>query len=232
MNVRRLTIAIPVFNEERRVEAALKEVLDTTFPVDVEIIVVDDGSTDRTRAILSSMSLPGHVRVIEHPENRGKGAALRTALAEAAGDVFVPFDADLEYAPNDLRLLLTPLIDGEADVVFGTRAFGSHTAFNYWFVVGNRVLTTWTNILFNCYLSDMETCFKMARTDVLRSLDLRSDGFDIEPEVTAKILRAGYRPFEIAIQYKARTREEGKKITWRDGLRALWIVARIRFVGR
>jgi dolichol-phosphate hexosyltransferase len=145
--------------------------------------------------------------------------------------VFVPFDADLEYDPSDLPACLSPLIRDDTDVVFGTRAFGSHTAFSFWFVMGNKLLALWTNVLYNCYLSDIETCYKMVRTDVLRSLDLRSDDFDIEAEMTAKLLRAGHRPFEVPINYKARTRAQGKKIEWQDGVRALWVIARIRFTG-
>lgn len=228
MSVAKLTIAVPVFNERERVSHALKELLGTPFPVPVEIIVVDDGSSDDTADVLASMGLPEHVRVLRHERNRGKGAALRTAIAEASGDVFVPFDADLEYDPADLIKVLQPLIQEDADVVYGTRAFGSHTAFNFWYVVGNRMLTLWANVLFNCYISDLETCYKMARTRVLRSLDLRADGFDIEPEVTAKLLRAGYRPYEVPISYKARSRAQGKKINWLDGVRALWVVFKVR----
>jgi glycosyltransferase involved in cell wall biosynthesis len=232
MAVQKLTVAVPVYNERERVGRALKELLSTPLPVESEVIVVDDGSTDGTWEELQQLSLPEHVRLLRHPRNRGKGAALRTALEVATGDVFVPFDADLEYDPADLPGLLQPLIRGETDVVYGTRAFGSHTSYSFWYVVGNKLLALWANILFNCYISDLETCFKMARTDVLRSLGLRARSFDIEAEVTAKLLRAGYRPHEVPIRYKARTREQGKKISWRDGLVALWVVARIRFLGR
>jgi glycosyltransferase involved in cell wall biosynthesis len=232
MPVSKLSIAVPVYNERERVGQALKELLSTPLPVETEVIVVDDGSTDGTWEQLAQLPLPDQVRLIRHKENRGKGAALRTALEAATGDVFVPFDADLEYDPSDLAGCLVPLIRDDADAVFGTRAFGSHTAFSFWFVMGNKLLALWTNVLYNVYLSDIETCFKMVRTDVLRSLDLRSDDFDIEAEVTAKLLRAGHRPFEMPINYKARTREQGKKIEWQDGVRALWVIARIRFSGR
>jgi len=232
MPVSKLSIAVPVYNERERVGQALKELLSTPLPVETEVIVVDDGSTDGTWEQLAQLPLPDQVRLIRHKENRGKGAALRTALEAATGDVFVPFDADLEYDPSDLAGCLVPLIRDDADVVFGTRAFGSHTAFSFWFVIGNKLLALWTNVLYNVYLSDIETCFKMVRTDVLRSLDLRSDNFDIEAEVTAKLLRAGHRPFEMPINYKARTREQGKKIEWQDGVRALWVIARIRYSGR
>lgn len=229
MSIERLTIAVPVYNERERVEPALKELLATDFPVEVEVIVVDDGSSDGTRDLLGRLPLPPNVRVVLHERNQGKGAALRTALDAASGDVFVPFDADLEYKPEDLVRCLQPIIEGEGgDVVYGTRAFGSHTSFNFWYVVGNKLINLWANVLFNCYISDLETCFKMVRTDVLRSLGLRANGFDIEAEVTAKLLRAGYRPFEVPIDYKARTRAQGKKINWRDGVIALWTVLRIR----
>ena len=229
MPVSKLTIAVPVYNERARVARALKELNSTPFSVETEIIVVDDGSTDGTWEELAQLMLPEQVRLVRHPENRGKGAALRTALEAATGDVFVPFDADLEYDPGDLAKCLQPLIRDDADVVYGTRNFGSHTAFSYWYVLGNKFLNTWANVLFNCYISDLETCFKMVRTPILRTLDLRSDGFDIEAEVTAKLLRAGHRPYEVPISYKARTRAQGKKIAWQDGVIALWVIAKVRF---
>jgi glycosyltransferase involved in cell wall biosynthesis len=231
MSVHRLTIAVPVYNERERVGPALKELLSTSFPVEVEIVVVDDGSSDGTAETITSIALPDNVRLIRHEKNQGKGAALRTALAAATGDVFVPFDADLEYQAADLVRCLEPMIAGETDLVYGTRAFGSHTSFNFWYVVGNKFLNLWANILFNCYISDLETCYKMARTQVLRGLDLRANGFDIEAELTAKLLRAGHRPFEVPIGYKARSREQGKKISWMDGVIALWTIAKIRFAG-
>ena len=230
--MRKLTVAVAVYNERQRVGRALKELLSVSIPVDLEVLVVDDGSTDGTWDELQSLSLPEQVRFIRHGRNRGKGAALRTALEAATGDVFVPFDADLEYDPADLARLLEPIIQRDADAVYGTRAFGSHTAYSFWYVVGNKMLCLWTNVLFNSYISDLETCFKMVRTSVLRSLRLRSDSFDIEPEVTAKLLHAGYRPYEMAISYGARSRAEGKKIRWLDGVIALWTVLRVRLVGR
>lgn len=229
MAIQKLTIAVPVFNERERVGPALKELLSTEFPVETEILVVDDGSLDGTWEYLQSAPLPENVRVVRHQRNRGKGAALRTALDAATGDVFVPFDADLEYDPADLVRCLVPLRDGDTDVVYGTRAFGAHTSFSFWYVVGNKLINLWANMLFNCYLSDLETCYKMCRTDVLRSLGLRAQGFDIEAEVTAKLLRDGHRPFEVPVSYKARSRAEGKKINWRDGVIAIWTVAKIRF---
>jgi glycosyltransferase involved in cell wall biosynthesis len=227
--VHRLTIAVPVYNERERVGPALKELLSTSFPVEVEILIVDDGSVDGTAETIAALPLPENVRLIKHARNKGKGAALRTALAEATGDVFVPFDADLEYQASDLVRCLEPLIAGEAELVYGTRAFGSHTSFNFWYVMGNKFLNLWANILFNSYISDLETCFKMAKTSILRGLNLKTSGFDIEAEVTAKLLRAGYRPFEVPIGYRARSREQGKKISWEDGIIALWTITRVRF---
>jgi glycosyltransferase involved in cell wall biosynthesis len=231
MPVSKLTIAVPVYNERERVAAAMKELLSTPLPVETEVIVVDDGSVDGTWEQLVHMALPDSVRLIRHERNRGKGAALRTALEVATGDVFVPFDADLEYDASDLAACLAPLIRDDTDVVYGTRAFGSHTAFSFWFVMGNKLLALWANVLFNCYISDLETCYKMVRTDVMRTLGLRSDDFDIEAEITAKLLRAGHRPYEVPINYKARTRAQGKKIQWQDGIHALWVIARIRLTG-
>lgn len=228
MSASKLTVAVPVYNERARVERALKELLSVTFPVEVEVLVVDDGSTDGTAQTIESLGLPPHVRLIRHPRNRGKGAALRTAIAEATGDVFVPFDADLEYDPHELPALLRPILDEDVDVVYGTRAFGAHTAFSFWYVVGNKVIVLWANILFNSYISDLETCYKMVRTDVLRSLALKSDSFAIEAEITGKLLRRGYRPFEVPISYRARSRAEGKKIQWWDGVVALWTLMRAR----
>lgn len=228
MPVSKLTIAVPVYNERERVGRALKELLSTTLPVESEVVIVDDGSTDGTWEELAMLGLPDQVRLIRHKQNRGKGAALRTALEAATGDAFVPFDADLEYDPRDLLRVIEPILDGKTEVVFGTRTFGSHSAFNFWYVVGNRFINLCANVLYNCYISDLETCYKMVSTEVLRSLGLAANGFDIEPEVTAKLLRAGFRPYEVPITYAARSRSQGKKINWRDGVMALLTLVRIR----
>lgn len=230
VSVSKLTIAVPVYNERHRVERALKELLSVEFPVEVEVVVVDDGSSDGTSDIIRGLHLPPHVRLVEHRRNQGKGAALRTALDAASGDVFVPFDADLEYDPHDLPRLLEPLIgDTDVSVVYGTRAFGSHTAFSFWYVLGNKMIVLWANILFNSYISDLETCYKMVRTDLLRSLKLGSNSFAIEAEITGKLLKRGHRPYEVPISYRARSREQGKKIQWWDGVIALWTTAKARF---
>jgi glycosyltransferase involved in cell wall biosynthesis len=163
--------------------------------------------------------------VFTQPRNQGKGAAIRSAAEHATGDYMVILDADLEYDPQDIPKLLDPVLDG---LVYGNRTFGSHSSFSFWYVMGNKAVTTFANMLFNCYLGDLETCFKLMPVELYRSLNVRSKGFGMEAEVTGKLLRRRYRPYEVPISYRARTREEGKKITWRDGVEALWIIARER----
>ena len=163
-----------------------------------------------------------------HPRNRGKGAAVRTAAERATGSHIVMCDADAEYSPEDLPALLRPVLAGEAEVVFGTRSFGSHTAYSFWFVLGNKGVTFVANALFNSWISDLETCYKLMPLPLYRSLRVRSAGFGMEAEITGKLLRRGIRPYEIPISYRARTRAEGKKLSWRDGVEALWILGRIR----
>jgi len=221
-----LSVLIPVYNEERTLERLLDAVEER--PEVSELVIVDDGSTDRTPEILSGRDFKVPVQIIRHERNRGKGAALRTAIAAATGDVALVQDADLEYDPAEFPLLLAPIERGRAEVVYGSRSFAAHSAYSFWFVIGNKLVTLWTNVLFNSYLSDMETCYKLMPLSVWRSLDLRSDGFDIEPEITAKLLRSGRRIYEVPISYAARGRVEGKKLTWRDGVMALWTLSRIR----
>ena len=221
-----LSVLIPVYNEERTLERLLDAVEERAEVS--ELVIVDDGSTDRTPEILSGRGFKVPVQVIRHERNRGKGAALRTAIAAATGDVALVQDADLEYDPAEFPLLLAPIERGRAEVVYGSRSFAAHSAYSFWFVIGNKLVTLWTNVLFNSYLSDMETCYKLMPLSVWRSLDLRSDGFDIEPEITAKLLRSGRRIYEVPISYAARGRVEGKKLTWRDGVMALWTLSRIR----
>ena len=221
-----LSVLIPVYNEERTLERLLDAVEER--PEVSELVIVDDGSTDRTPEILSARTFKARTQVIRHDRNRGKGAALRTAIAAATGDVALVQDADLEYDPAEFPLLLAPIERGRAEVVYGSRSFAAHSAYSFWFVIGNKLVTLWTNVLFNSYLSDMETCYKLMPLRVWRSLDLRSDGFDIEPEITAKLLRSGHRIYEVPISYAARGRVEGKKLTWRDGVTALWTLSRIR----
>jgi glycosyltransferase involved in cell wall biosynthesis len=223
----KLSILMPVYNEAHRLPEALKQALDVDYPCEVEFVVVDDGSRDATPDILRGLDYP-RVRPIRHGRNLGKGAAIRTAVARAAGDYLVILDADLEYDPNDIPRLLEPVLAGKATVVYGNRTFGSHSSFSFWYVMGNKAVTTFANMLFDCYLGDLETCFKLMPVDLYRSLDVRSRGFGMEAEVTGKLLRRRIRPYEVPNSYTARTRAEGKKITWKDGVAALRIIVRER----
>lgn len=227
----KLSVLVPVYNEAATLNAALKRVLDVDYPCDVEVVVVNDGSVDGTAAILDAIDDP-RVTVVHHPVNRGKGAAIRTAAESAGGDYMIICDADLEYAPEEIPSLLAPVLAGEAKVVYGTRTFGSHTAYSFWYVLGNKGVTLFANVLYDCWISDLETCFKLMPLPLYRELDVRSAGFGMEAEVTGKLLVRGYRPYEVPISYKARSREEGKKLTWKDGVEALWILTRERARGR
>jgi glycosyltransferase involved in cell wall biosynthesis len=225
-----LSILMPVFNERDTVERAIDDALTVELPVDRrELIVVDDGSSDGTRELLSDRTWPDELKLVRHDRNLGKGAALRTALRQATGQFATVFDADLEYRAADIALVVRPLVSGEANVVFGTRAWASHTAYSFWYVVGNKAVTLATNVLYDCYISDVMTCHKAMRTELLRSLALRERGFAIEPEIAARVLRAGERIYEVPIDYRARTREQGKKLTALDGLRVLRTLVRCRF---
>ncbi|MFI6779671.1 glycosyltransferase family 2 protein [Micromonospora sp. NPDC050276] len=222
-----LSILMPVYNEAERVAEALKQALAVQYPCEIEIVVVDDGSTDETAEILGRMD-DARLRVVTHPRNAGKGAAIKTAVESARGEYMVILDADLEYDPQDIPKLLEPVLDGHATVVYGNRTFGSHSAYSFWYVVGNRGVTTAANVLFNSYIGDLETCFKLMPVELYRSLNIRSRGFGMEAEVTGKLLRRRIRPYDVPITYRARGRAEGKKITWRDGVEALWILGRER----
>ncbi len=223
----KLSILMPVYNEQERVGEAVKQALAVPYPCDIELVVVDDGSRDGTADILNACDDP-RLKVHTHPRNAGKGAAIRTAVAAAEGTLMVILDADLEYDPNDIPALLRPVLDGRATVVYGNRTFGGHSAYSFWYVMGNKGVTTAANILFNAYVGDLETCFKLMPVSLYRSLDIRSAGFGMEAEVTAKLLRRKIRPYEVPISYTARGRADGKKITWRDGVEALWILGRER----
>ncbi len=224
-----LSILMPVYNERERVQRAITEVLDTELPDQFELIVVDDGSTDGTREILREGDWGERVRLFEHAHNQGKGAAIQTALAQARGDYAAIFDADLEYDPEDLALLMPPLLDGRANASFGVRAFDGYTSHSFLFVLGNKGVTLACNVLYNVYLHDIMTCHKMIRTDVFRSLSLRSAGFAIEPEITARLVQKGERIYEVPVHYRARATDEGKKLTALDGFRVIATLLRCRF---
>jgi dolichol-phosphate hexosyltransferase len=223
-----VSILMPVYNEAATVEEAIREVVEAQLPAAVELIVVDDGSTDGTRELLESRTWPDNVSVVMHEQNRGKGAAVRTALGHASGDFSAIFDADLEYDPNDLNQLLEPLLAGEANAVFGTRAFAGHTSHSFLYVLGNRVVTLFCNVLFNVYIGDIMTCHKAIETELFKTLGLRANGFTIEPEITARLLQAGERIFEVPVRYRARTHPEGKKLTSKDGLLVIGTLVRCR----
>lgn len=215
-----LSVIIPCYNEEQTIAAILERVRSVNL--DKEIIVVDDHSCDRTPEILQSLAVHmPELRVIRQTTNRGKGDAVRTGLAAARGELVVIQDADLEYDPEDYYELVKPIVSGAVDVVFGSRFSGRHTGMYFWNAVGNKFLTFLTNFLYNSWISDMETCYKVTRTDIMRSLRLKSNDFRIEPEISAKVLKLGYRIYEVPISYMGRTYEEGKKIKKIDGLKAI-----------
>jgi glycosyltransferase involved in cell wall biosynthesis len=224
-----LSILMPVFNERATVEAAVEDALSAELPVpSLELVIVDDGSTDGTRELLSSHEWPENVKVIHHERNLGKGAAVRTGLQHATEDFAAILDADLEYRAADLADVLEPLLSGEAHVVFGTRAWTSQSSFSFWYVMGNKAVTMATNVIYNCWISDVMTGHKAMRTELFRSLPLREPGFAIEPEIAARVLRSGERIHEVPIHYRARSREAGKKLTAVDGLRVLRTLIRCR----
>jgi glycosyltransferase involved in cell wall biosynthesis len=223
----RVSFLIPVYNEERTVGAVVE--LLRGLDLDRQIVVVDDGSTDGTPQVLEA--LVGDDLVLLRKENGGKGSAVRAGIPLVDGDVVVIQDADLEYDPRDVPALIAPIADGVADVVYGSRLIGGRPqrAHLFWHRVGNRFLSLVAGVLYNTTLTDMETGYKAFRVEVLRSLDLREDSFGIEPEITGRICRANLRIYELPIAYYGRTYAEGKKITWRDGFRALWVLVRVRF---
>ena len=223
----KLSILMPVYNEEERVADAVKQALAVDYPCEIELVVVDDGSRDGTSEILGRVD-DARLRVITHQRNAGKGAAIKTAVDNAEGEYMVILDADLEYDPQDIPRLLEPVLDGRATVVYGNRTFGSHSSYSFWYVMGNKGVTLAANVLYNSYIGDLETCFKLLPVELYRSLQIRSRGFGMEAEVTGKLLRQRIRPYEVPISYRARGREEGKKITWKDGVEALWILTRER----
>jgi glycosyltransferase involved in cell wall biosynthesis len=222
---------MPVYNERSTLRAALERLLNTDLPVGLQVLVVDDGSTDGSSDTIEDLIDGETVQLLTHPRNRGKGAAIQTGIAHATGDIFTILDADLEVDPANYRHLLTPLSRGDARVVYGTRFFGPHNAYSYWYVIGHRFLAHVASLLFNTWLTDVYTCFKMAETDVWRALELKNDGFAIEAEITAKLLRSGERIHEVTIDYWPRGRADGKKIRWTDGFYAVWTLIKIRTFG-
>jgi glycosyltransferase involved in cell wall biosynthesis len=222
-----LSVVMPVFNEKATIDEIIRRTL--AVPLRVQLIVVDDCSTDGTRDMLASLQRELGFTLVLQSKNAGKGAALRRGFQEVHGDLVVIQDADLEYSPEEFPELIDLIRQGRADVVYGSRFLGRHRVFMFTHYMGNRALTMFTNILYNTMLTDMETCYKVMRTEVLRSMTLEANGFGIEPELTAKIFKRGYRVYEVPITYDGRGYDEGKKIGWRDGFVALWVLLKFRF---
>jgi glycosyltransferase involved in cell wall biosynthesis len=222
-----LSVVMPAYNEKDTIEEIIRRV--QAVPLRTQLIVVDDCSTDGTREILVRLQRELDFMLLLQPENRGKGAALRRGFEAVHGDLVVIQDADLEYSPEEFPQLIELICQGRADVVYGSRFLGRHRVFLFTHYAGNRLLTLLTNVLYNTMLTDMETCYKVMRAEVLRSMTLNSNGFGIEPEMTAKIFKRGYRVYEVPITYDGRGYDEGKKIGWRDGVVALWVLLRYRF---
>jgi glycosyltransferase involved in cell wall biosynthesis len=223
-----LSVLVPVYNERNTVAEVVRRMRQVELPLDREIILIDDGSDDGTEKVLAALE-DSTVRLVRHTTNRGKGAAIRTGLTFARGDLIIVQDADLEYDPADWPRLLSPVLKGRASVVYGSRFTGERQNMRLWHWAGNRVLSAVTNVLYNTTLSDMETCYKLFDRQVLDSITIESDRFEFEPEITAKVARAGHRIYEVPISYAGREFHEGKKITWRDGVTALVTLVKHRF---
>lgn len=222
-----ITVLIPVFNERNTILEVVRRVQEQPFSK--EIIIIDDCSVDGTRELLQQTAFPPNVKVLFHNKNMGKGAGIRTGIQAATKDITIIQDADLEYNPSDFGAVLRPILDGVADVVYGSRFLGTHRSFMLHHYLGNKLLTLTTNVLYNNILTDMETGYKAFRTPILKGVRIRSNRFDFEPEITAKVLKKGYRIYEVPIYYAGRDYAEGKKITWRDGFAAMWALVRFRF---
>lgn len=225
----KLSVVIPAYNEKKTIREIVDRVRATPF--EKEIVIVDDFSRDGTREILKEMEIESDIRVFYHPENRGKGAALRTGFKQSTGDVIIIQDADLEYDPCEYEKILAPILSGQADVVYGSRfAGGTHRVLYFWHSVGNRLLTLCSNIMTNLNLTDMETCYKAFRHEVIEKIVITSDRFGVEPEITAKIARMGVRVYEVPISYHGRSYSEGKKIGWKDAVSALYCIIKFNLV--
>jgi glycosyltransferase involved in cell wall biosynthesis len=222
-----LSVVMPVYNERYTIDEIIRRVLAVN--IRIELIVVDDCSTDGTTAMLDALHSELHFKLLRQPVNQGKGAALRRGFAAVTGDLVIIQDADLEYSPEEYPELIELICQGRADVVYGSRFLGRHRVFLFTHYLGNRLLNIVTNVLYNTMLTDMETCYKVMTVEVLRSITLHSNGFGIEPEITAKVFKRAYRVYEIPITYDGRGYKEGKKITWRDGFVALWVLLKYRF---
>ena len=231
MTYQKLSIIIPAYNERNTIAESVRRARDCELPIERKVIIVDDGSTDGTRDIIGKLE-DSTVRVVLKETNGGKGTAIRRGFDVARGDLIVVHDADLEYDPRDWVRMLRPMQDGVAKVVYGSRFTGERRNMMFWHWMGNRFLSLVTNILYNTTISDMETCYKMVDAELLKSLSLKANKFDIEPEITAKLLRLGNRIYEVPIRYAGREIDEGKKISWRDGFPALWTLVRLRFASK
>lgn len=228
----KLSIIMAAFNEQETIEQAISEILEIDYPCGMELIVIDDGSKDETPNLLAAIDDP-RVIVFRHEKNMGKGAAILTGVSLASGTHILPFDADLEYTPEDIPKILEPVLRGRCSVVFGVRLFGYNTVYrSYVYALGNRMLTRITNIMFGACLSDLHTCLKLLPTTLFQSMRLSEAGFGLDTEISASLLRCGVRPFEVPVSYFSRSHEEGKKITWRDAFACLWILIRVRTLPR
>jgi glycosyltransferase involved in cell wall biosynthesis len=229
----KISVIIPIYNEEKTLNRVIKAVQEIDLPLAKEIIIVDDFSTDGTRSLIEQLPDAGLVKIF-HEKNQGKGAALRSGFAQATGDIILIQDADLEYDPAEYPKLLKPILDGKADVVYGSRFIGSgaHRVLYFWHMIGNRLLTLLSNMCTNLNLTDMETCYKVFRKEVMSGIFIKENRFGFEPEITAKIARAGWRIYEVGISYSGRTYKEGKKIGIRDGVRALYCILKYRFFSK